>query len=310
MKYFGAHVHTTGGVENAPLNARKIGAGAFALFTKNQRQWTAPPLTPAQIEAFRANCEAGGYEPHQILAHDSYLINLGHPDPAGLRKSREAFIDEMKRCELLGLDRLNFHPGSSLRQIDDEECLRRIAESIDLALEATAGVTAVIENTAGQGSNLGWRFEHLAYIIDRVRDKSRVGICIDTCHAYSAGYDLGTAAACEATFAELDRVVGLGYLRGMHLNDDLKAHGSRVDRHAPLGDGTLGLGVFRYVAADPRFDDLPLIIETSDESRWADEIAQLYGFAGHPGPAAQDTEQKSVPACSGGGRRAEQAGGI
>ncbi|WP_071134222.1 deoxyribonuclease IV [Millionella massiliensis] len=284
MKYFGAHVSASGGVENAPLNAHMIGAGAFALFTKNQRQWVAAPLTPAQIDAFRARCEEYGYRPFQILPHDSYLINLGHPDEAGLQKSRQAFTDEMKRCELLGLDRLNFHPGSTLKEIGEEECLARIAESINLALEATLGVTAVIENTAGQGSNLGWKFEHLAYIIDRVEDKSRVGICIDTCHAFSAGYDLSTAEACERTFAELDRVVGLRYLRGMHLNDDLKAQGSRVDRHAPLGDGTLGLEVFRYVAADPRFDDMPLILETPDESRWPDEIAQLYAFAGQPAP--------------------------
>lgn len=284
MKYFGAHVSASGGVENAPLNAKKIGAGAFALFTKNQRQWVAAPLSAGQIDAFRDNCAEGGYRPFQVLPHDSYLINLGHPDAAGLEKSRQAFTDEMKRCELLGLDRLNFHPGSSLKEITDEACLSLIAESINLALEATSGVTAVIENTAGQGSNLGWRFEQLAYIIDRVEDKSRVGICIDTCHAYSAGYDLSTAAACEATFAELDRTVGLQYLRGMHLNDDLKARGSRVDRHAPLGEGTLGVEVFKYIAADPRFDDMPLILETPDESRWPDEIAQLYAWAGQPGP--------------------------
>lgn len=284
MKYFGAHVSASGGVENAPLNAQKIGAGAFALFTKNQRQWVAPSLSPAQIDTFKTNCTERGYLPHQILPHDSYLINLGHPDNAGLEKSRRAFNDEMKRCELLGLDRLNFHPGSSLKEISDEACLDRIAESINLALEATRGVTAVIENTAGQGSNLGWRFEHLAHIIDRVEDKSRVGICIDTCHAYSAGYDLSTAAACETTFAELDRVVGLKYLKGMHLNDDLKARGSRVDRHAPLGEGTLGTEVFKYIAADPRFDDMPLILETPDESRWPEEIAQLYAWAGQIGP--------------------------
>ncbi|MDE5944779.1 MAG: deoxyribonuclease IV [Rikenella sp.] len=284
MKYFGAHVSASGGVENAPENARRIGAGAFALFTKNQRQWVAAPLTQVQIDAFRSRCAEWGYEPFQILPHDSYLINLGHPDPAGLEKSRKAFTDEMKRCELLGLDRLNFHPGSSLREISDEECLERIAQSIDLALEATQGVTAVIENTAGQGSNLGWRFEHLAYIIDRVQDKNRVGVCIDTCHAYSAGYDLGTSEACERTFEEFDRIVGFRYLRGMHLNDDLKAMGSRVDRHAPLGEGTLGTEVFRYVAADPRFDDMPLILETPDETRWPDEIAQLYAWAGVEGP--------------------------
>lgn len=278
MKYFGAHVSASGGVENAPLNATAIGAKAFALFTKNQRQWSAAPLTIAQIEAFKANCLAGGFEPWQILPHDSYLINLGHPELEGLQKSRVAFIDEMKRCELLGLDRLNFHPGSDLKAISTDECLRRVAESINMALDQTCGVTAVIENTAGQGSNVGWQFEQLAQIIDRVEDKSRIGICIDTCHAFSAGYDLLTAEACEATFAELDRVVGMRYLRGMHLNDDLKAQGSRVDRHASLGEGTLGLEVFKYVARDARFDNMPLILETPNEQIWPREIAMLYSF--------------------------------
>lgn len=279
MKYFGAHVSASGGVENAPLNAQAIGAKAFALFTKNQRQWVAAPLTAAQVDAFRANCLSAGFEPWQILPHDSYLINLGHPQIEGLDKSRAAFIDEMKRCQILGLDRLNFHPGSDLKEISTDECLARISESINMALDATSGVTAVIENTAGQGSNVGWRFEHLAQIIDGVEDKSRVGICIDTCHAFSAGYDLLTAETCEATFAELDRVVGMHYLRGMHLNDDLKAQGSRVDRHASLGEGTLGLEVFRYVARDPRFDNMPLILETPNEAIWPQEIEQLYSFA-------------------------------
>jgi len=280
MKYFGAHVSAAGGTENAPANAHKIGATAFALFTKNQRQWVAKPLTAAEIDAFRRACDEYGYTPAQILPHDSYLINLGHPDAEGLAKSREAFIEEMKRCEQLGLDRLNFHPGSHLKQITEEESLDRIAASINLALETTHGVTAVIENTAGQGSNLGFRFEHLAYLIDRVEDKSRVGVCIDTCHAFAAGYDLRTAEACEKTFAELERVVGFRYLKGMHLNDALKILGSRVDRHTPLGDGMIGLECFRYIARDARFDGIPLILETPDESRWAEEIARLKAFAG------------------------------
>ena len=279
MKYFGAHVSASGGVENAPLNAHTIGATAFALFTKNQRQWTAAPLSPKSIEAFGGNCRTDHYQPAQILPHDSYLINLGHPDEEGLRKSRAAFLDEMRRCEQLGLDRLNFHPGSHLGQITIEECLRRVAESINLTLAATRGVTAVIENTAGQGSNLGFRFEHLRYLIDRVEDKSRVGVCIDTCHAFAAGYDLGSEAACDRTFDELERVVGFGYLRGMHLNDAMKPLGSRVDRHQSLGEGTLGMTVFRYIARDKRFDDMPLILETPDESRWPQEIALLKELA-------------------------------
>ena len=279
MKYFGAHVSTAGGVDNAPANALAIGATAFALFTKNQRQWVAKPLTAGEIDAFRKACDTCGYRPEQILPHDSYLINLGHPEEEALEKSRAAFLDEMQRCELLGLDRLNFHPGSHLQKITEEESLDRIAESINIALDKTRGVTAVIENTAGQGSNLGFRFEHLRYLIDRVEDKSRVGVCIDTCHAFAAGYDLRTPEACDATFAELERVVGFNYLKGMHLNDAMKILGSRVDRHTPLGEGMIGMECFRYIARDKRFDGIPLILETPDEARWGEEIARLKAFA-------------------------------
>ena len=279
MKYFGAHVSASGGVENAPLNAAAIGAQAFALFTKNQRQWSAPPLSATSIAAFKANCERLGFTSAQILPHDSYLINLGNPDPAALARSREAFDDEMLRCGQLGLDRLNFHPGAHLGQISEEKCLDLVAESINMALRKTGGVTAVIENTAGQGSNIGFRFEHLAHIIAGVEDKSRVGVCIDTCHAFAAGYDLLTHEACERTFAEFDSVVGMKYLRGMHLNDSLKDGGSHVDRHSNLGDGTLGMAVFEYIARDARFDGIPLILETPDESLWAKEIARLYAIA-------------------------------
>ncbi|WP_278965524.1 deoxyribonuclease IV [Alistipes senegalensis] len=279
MKYFGAHVSASGGADNAPANAHAIGATAFALFTKNQRQWVAKPLTAGEIDAFRKACDTYGYRPEQILPHDSYLINLGHPEKEALEKSRAAFLDEMQRCELLGLDRLNFHPGSHLQKITEEESLDRIAESINIALDKTRGVTAVIENTAGQGSNLGFRFEHLRYLIDRVEDKSRVGVCIDTCHAFAAGYDLRTAEACDATFAELERVVGFNYLKGMHLNDAMKILGSRVDRHMPLGEGMIGMECFRYIARDKRFDGIPLILETPDETRWSEEIARLKAFA-------------------------------
>ena len=279
MKYFGAHVSASGGADNAPANAHAIGATAFALFTKNQRQWVAKPLTAGEIDAFRKACDTYGYRPEQILPHDSYLINLGHPEKEALEKSRAAFLDEMQRCELLGLDRLNFHPGSHLQTITEEESLDRIAESINIALDKTRGVTAVIENTAGQGSNLGFRFEHLRYLIDRVEDKSRVGVCIDTCHAFAAGYDLRTAEACDATFAELERVVGFNYLKGMHLNDAMKILGSRVDRHMPLGEGMIGMECFRYIARDKRFDGIPLILETPDETRWSEEIARLKAFA-------------------------------
>lgn len=279
MKFFGAHVSASGGVENAPRNATEIGATAFALFTKNQRQWRSVPLTAASIEAFDRELSAAGIDPRHVLPHDSYLINLGHPEEEGLERSREAFIDEMQRCEQLGLDRLNFHPGSHLKKISTEECLDRVAESINIALRATRGVTAVIENTAGQGSNVGFAFWQLKRIIDGVEDRSRVGVCLDTCHSFAAGYDLSSELACERTFEEFDREVGFEYLRGVHLNDALRPLGSRIDRHTPLGEGQIGWDCFRFIARDSRFDDLPLILETPDESRWAEEIAILNKFA-------------------------------
>lgn len=278
MKYFGAHVSAGGGVENAPLNAHEIKAGAFALFTKNQRQWVAKPLEEASIAAFKANCEKFGYSPAHILPHDSYLINLGHPEAEALAKSRTAFIDELTRCMQLGLRLLNFHPGGGLGQITDEQCLDIVAESINIALDKTEGVCAVIENTAGQGTNVGHRFEHLAHIISKVEDKSRVGVCLDTCHAFAAGYDISTREGCDSVFAEFDKVVGFDYLKGMHLNDALKPVGSHVDRHTSLGKGLLGMAPFEYIARDARFDDMPLILETPDESLWVDEIATLYSF--------------------------------
>ncbi len=278
MKYIGAHVSASGGVENAPLNAQAIGAKAFALFTKNQRQWFSTPLSSQSIELFRANCEKYGFAPEHILPHDSYLINLGHPQTEGLEKSRDSFIEEMKRCEQLGLTLLNFHPGSHLREISLDECLSRIAQSINIALEKTRNVTAVIENTAGQGSNVGFQFEHLAAIIDQVEDKSRVGVCIDSCHAFAGGYDLATAEGYESTWAEFDRIVGFNYLRGMHLNDAKKGLNSRVDRHESMGAGEIGVGFFERLMRDIRFDNIPLILETPNEELWAQEIAQLYAM--------------------------------
>lgn len=273
MKYLGAHVSASGGVENAPQNAKAIGANAFALFTKNQRQWISAPLTAKSIGLFKENCINNGFDASYIMPHDSYLINLGNPDEEALQKSRAAFIDEMQRCEQLGLRMLNFHPGSHLNKIPIEQCLEEIAANINLALSKTSGVTAVIENTAGQGSNVGNRFEEIRYIIDRIDDKSRVGVCIDTCHTYSAGYDIVNDY--EGVFTEFERVVGLEYLKGIHLNDTKKPLGSRVDRHESIGLGLLGMDFFKRFMQDPRFDNMPIVLETPDESRWADEIALL-----------------------------------
>jgi len=286
MKYLGAHVSASGGVENAPLNAQAIGAKAFALFTKNQRQWLAKDLSAEEIDRFKRHCSELGFSPDHIMPHDSYLINLGHPEKEGLEKSRAAFLDEMKRCEELGLTLLNFHPGSHLGQISLESSLRRVAESINIALDQTRGVSAVIENTAGQGSNLGSRFEELAEIIAQVDDPSRVGVCLDTCHLFTSGYDLRTREAFAATMEQFDAIVGFARLKGVHLNDAKKELGTRVDRHAPIGEGFLGLDAFRFLMQDTRFDDLPLILETPEPDRWPDEIRLLYSFAGEAQPSS------------------------
>ena len=278
MKYIGAHVSASGGVWNAPLNAHSIGATAFALFTKNQKQWVAKPLTDEEIGLFKDNCAKYGFTAAQILPHDSYLINLGSPREEGLQKSRAAFIDEMHRCEQLGLDRLNFHPGSHLKEISVDECLATIAHSINLALDKTQGVTAVIENTAGQGSNLGYSFEQIAQIIDQVEDKSRVGVCIDTCHSFAAGYDLSTELGFTQVFEHFENVIGFKYLKGMHLNDATKPLASKVDRHSTLGNGVLGMVPFEMIMEDSRFDNIPLILETPDPDIWAQELDMLRSF--------------------------------
>ncbi len=293
MKYVGAHVSASGGVENAPRNAMDIGAKAFALFTKNQRQWKAKPLSEKSIAAFKENLEKSGIAPEHVLPHDSYLINLGHPDPDQLQKSRDAFIDELVRCEQLGLDKLNFHPGSHLVKIPKRDpeyaekvydaemrCLDVIAESMNLAIEATEGsnVKLVIENTAGQGTNLGYKFEHLAYLIERTENKARVGVCLDTCHTFTAGYDLRTREAYDETMRLFDNIVGFSYLSGMHLNDSKPKLGSRVDRHHNLGMGEIGWDAFRFIMNDSRMDDIPLVLETIDESLWPKEIEALYAL--------------------------------
>jgi len=292
-KFVGAHVSASGGVDNAPLNAMAIGAKAFALFTKNQRQWVAKPLETKTIDAFHKNLETSGILPKHILPHDSYLINLGHPEVEKLEKSRDAFVDELERCRILGLDRLNFHPGSHLVKIPKKDpeymdklmtaeigCLDVIAESLNRAIEATpdSNVKLVIENTAGQGSNLGYKFEHLAHIIDKVEDKSRVGVCVDTCHMFTAGYDIRTRETYDETWNSFDNIVGREYLMGMHINDSKPPLGSRVDRHHSLGQGEIGWDAFSFIMNDSRMDEIPLVLETIDASIWAEEIKELYAL--------------------------------
>lgn len=278
MKYIGAHVSAIQGVSDTPLNAHLIGARSFALFTRNPSRWTSKPITQAEADAFKENCERYGYTPDRILPHDSFLINLGSPDPVKLEKSREAFLDELHRCRQLGLTMVNFHPGSHMREMEPEACLDLIADSLNLVLGRSEGVKAVIENTAGQGSNLGYSFEQIARIIDRVEDKTRIGVCIDTCHAYTAGYDLASPDGYEKVWADFDRVIGFDYLCGMHLNDTGKALGSRVDRHAPIGTANLDLEFWKRLMSDPRFDGIPLILETPDEVIWGEEIRLLYSL--------------------------------
>ena len=278
MKYIGAHVSSSGGVENAPLHAKEIGAKAFALFTRNQRQWRSSPLSAKSITLFKERCAEFGFAPEHILPHDSYLINLGNPDAEGLTKSREAFLDEMRRCEQLGLKLLNFHPGSHLNKMEPEACLALIADSINWTLAQTEGVTAVIENTAGQGTNLGYTFEQIATIIEQVEDKSRVGVCIDTAHTLASGYEIRTTEGFTDTFRKFEEVIGFHYLRGIHLNDSKKELCTRVDRHDSVGKGVMGMELFRMLMQDSRFDNIPIILETPDESLWAEEIRLLYAL--------------------------------
>ncbi len=278
MKFIGAHVSTAGGVQNAPLNAIKIGAKAFALFTKNQRRWKAKPLDENSIEKFRENLEKSKINTDHILPHDSYLINLGHPESEKRRKSLEAFVDEAKRCEVLGLKMLNFHPGSHLNLISESECLKLIADSINRAIDRTESLTFVIENTAGQGTNVGYRFEHLAEIIDMVDDKNRIGVCLDTCHLFAAGYDIRDEESFKNTMKEFESVVGLKYLKGLHLNDAKSTLGSRVDRHHSIGMGNIGIEAFKLIMNDERFNNIPMILETIDSTIWEEEIKLLYSL--------------------------------
>lgn len=278
MKFIGAHVSASGGVFNAPINATKIGAKAFALFTKNQRQWDGKALTQEDIARFKEELAKAEILPKHVLPHDSYLINLGHPDLEQRAKSLNAFIDEVRRCELLGLDKLNFHPGSHLKQFSEEECLHTISDSMNEVLRQTQNVTLVVENTAGQGSNLGYKMEHLSFLMENSIDKERVGVCIDTCHLFTSGYDIRDEQSYKQTFEKFDTIVGFKYLKGMHLNDSKPDLGKRVDRHDSLGRGKLGLEPFRLMMNDARFNDIPLVLETIDDSLWAQEIALLYSL--------------------------------
>lgn len=278
MKYIGAHVSISGGIFNAPINAKQIGADAFAMFTKNQRQWFAPPYSNEEIEQFKVELKKSGILSKNVLPHDSYLINLGNPDNDSRKKSLEAFVDEIKRCELLGLLKLNFHPGHHLNLISEKECLQLIAGSVNAALKLTEGVTLVVENTAGQGSAVGYKFEQLAELISQVEDKSRIGVCIDTCHLFVSGYDIRDKSSYDKTWDEFGNVVGFKYLSALHLNDAKSELGSHVDRHHSIGLGNIGIEAFKMIMQDERMSEMPLILETIEPALWPEEIRLLNSF--------------------------------
>ena len=277
-KFIGAHVSTVGGVFNAPKNAEEIGAKAFGMFVKNQRRWEAKPLTDEDIKKFKKALQVHGYSKEYILPHDSYLINLGAKDEEKREKSLNAFIEEIKRCDQLGLKYLNTHPGSHLNEISEDECINNIAECINKAIDATENIVIVLENTSGQGSNMGYKFEHLGKIIEKVKNKERIGACIDTCHTITAGYELKDEAGYKKTMDEFEKYVGFKYLRGVHLNDSKFDTGSRKDRHDSIGKGILGMEFFERFMNDDRFDNVPIILETIDSSIWKEEINLLYSL--------------------------------
>ena len=279
MKYVGAHVSISGGVETAPGRGTEIGAKALGIFTKNQRQWRAAPLDEGAIDAFKNNLAEAEIDPSFVVVHDSYLINVGNPDPEKRAQSLKSFIDEARRVEQLGLSLLNFHPGSGLKQITEDETLELISQSMNTVLDETESAVLLIEGTAGQGAHVGYKFEHLAELIQTSRDKKRVGVCLDTCHLFGAGFDLRTPDTYKQAMEEFDRVVGLPYLRAMHINDSKIELGSRKDRHEKIGQGLLGLDAFKNVMGDSRLDGLPMVLETPDPSIWKEEIELLYSLA-------------------------------
>ncbi len=277
--WIGAHTSAAGGAHNALYEGREIGATTIQLFTSNQKQWNGRTIGPEEIALWNKALAETGIE--QVMSHDSYLINLGSPDPEILRKSRKAFAEEWKRCHAFNIPYLNFHPGAHTSGTI-EQCIETIIASL-LELESLAqeGRTKILlEATAGQGSSVGHRFEHLAAILQGVKGKLPIGVCIDTCHIFAAGYDVRTAADCDNTLKEFDRIVGLEYLSAFHLNDSLKDFGSRVDRHAALGKGKIGIDCFQFLMTDPRTRHLPKYLETPDgPPLWKEEIALLKSFA-------------------------------
>ncbi len=275
MKVLGGHVSVTGGVQNAPQHARDVTCDCMQIFSKNQMQWSSKPLAPEDVSLYKENMAAHGIR--ETVIHDSYLINLGTPDAALMKKSREAFLEEVVRAETLGVRNLIFHPGAHMGA-GEQAGLRRIADSLNWARkEAGSGaVCFVLENTAGQGTLLGHSFEQLAKIIDMLDDQKDAGVCFDTCHAYAAGYDVKSRKGYEATFALFDDVLGADTMRAMHINDSKGKQGSHLDRHAQIGEGFLGLECFAHFMNDERWDGIPMVLETPEgEKRYKKELKAL-----------------------------------
>lgn len=275
MPFIGCHVSIGGGIENAPKRGKELGCDAMQIFTANQMQWKARPITDESRDKYLKAMKENGIK--MTVSHDSYLINLGSPDKTKLEKSRNAFLQEIDRCDKLGISLLVFHPGSHMGK-GEEYCLNIIAESIDYMIEnrPDSKVTFVLEITAGQGSNVGYRFEHLQKIIGVSAYPERFGVCFDTCHAYAAGYDIVSFVGYNETFKKFDEIIGLDRLKVFHLNDSKKELGSRIDRHCNLGDGFLGWETFYRIINDERFRDLPMILETpGGDENYAKEIAIL-----------------------------------
>ncbi len=273
----GAHTSAAGGVYNALLKGKEIGATAIQLFTANQKTWNGKPLSPEDIlEWEKVRSQSGILK---VMSHDSYLINLGSPDPALLEKSRKAFSEELTRCQQLKIDYLNFHPGAATSGTRDA-CINTIIESLLLIVnQAKKGPTRLLlETTAGQGSSVGWNFEEIGAIIKPTCDKLPIGVCIDTCHSFSAGYDISTREGWEKTLALFEDQVGLEHLYALHLNDSMKGFNSRVDRHASLGEGTIGIECFKVCVTHPKLSHLMMILETPDPERWPQEIKMLREF--------------------------------
>jgi deoxyribonuclease-4 len=264
MPLFGAHMSIAGGYHHALLTAQAFNCDTVQLFTKNNNQWYAKDLLDEEIQTFRRTLRKTRLR--YPMAHDCYLINLASPDDTLYRKSVEAFVVEMHRAERLGLRYLVTHPGAHMNR-GEQTGLTRVATALDEIHTRCPGyrVKVLLETTAGQGTSLGWRFEHLASILKQVAEPKRLGVCLDTCHVFAAGYALAPEAEYRKTIKEFDRVIGLSRLKAFHLNDSLKAFGSRVDRHAHIGQGHIGLEPFQLLVNDPRFRQRPMILETPKE---------------------------------------------